>query len=74
MTIVEITALENGSHRNQTGVFNTIPDGWAVIPENIELKNFPFGEVQTKVINGVMTVTKWISGDMPKPYPEMETI
>ena len=74
MTIVEITALENGSHRNQTGVFNTIPEGWAVIPENIELKNFPFGEMETKAIDGVLTVTKWLSGDTPKPYPETEII
>ena len=32
MTIIELAALENGAHRNQTGDFSAIPDGWAVIP------------------------------------------
>lgn len=30
MRIIEIVALENGAHRNQTGSFSTqtIPNGW----------------------------------------------
>ena len=44
--IIEIKALKNGAHRNQTGDFNRIPDGWAVIPDEIETPNFPFGEVE----------------------------
>lgn len=36
MTIIEIAALENGAHRNQTGTFAAIPDGWAVIPEGAD--------------------------------------
>ena len=74
MTIVEIKALENGSHRNQIGKNLTVPEGWAVVPENIELKNFPFGEMETKEIDGVLTVTKWLPGDAPEPYPETEII
>jgi len=36
MTIVEIEALPNGAHRNQTctDVFE-VPDGWAVVPEEL---------------------------------------
>lgn len=47
MKIIEIIALDNGAHRNQTSdtPLNTIPDGWAVIPDDMECENFPFGEV-----------------------------
>ena len=75
MTIVEIKERSNGSHRNETILFGTlssIPDGWAVIPENVETPNFPFGEVTVEEIDGVMTVTKWIAGREPKPFPEIE--
>lgn len=72
MTIIEITALPNGAHRNQTGNFSTIPDGWAVIQDGMETPNFPFGEVDVAEINGVMTVTKWTAGTIPEPEPEPE--
>lgn len=45
--IIEINALDNGSHRNQEGNFFKIPEGWAVIPDDMETPNFPFGEVET---------------------------
>lgn len=48
MRIVEIEALENGSHRNQTGHFDVIPEDWAVIPDDMETPNFPFGEIETE--------------------------
>lgn len=67
MTIIEIQALSNGAHRNQTGTFKTIPDGWAVIPDDMETENFPFGEVTAEEIDGVMTVTKWVAGTKPEP-------
>lgn len=89
MQMIEIAALDNGAHRNQTyhGFF---PDGWAVIPNDMECENFPFGEVEveevihyrdkmvsdedghTEVVQEpytVMTVTKWIAGEMPEPEP-----
>lgn len=72
MTIIEITALSNGAHRNQTGTFSTIPDGWAIIPDGMETPNFPFCEVEVAEINGVMTVTKWTAGTIPEPEPEPE--
>lgn len=64
MKMLEITALENGAHRNQT--FNgVLPDGWAIIPDGMETENFPFGEVTAKKVNGVMTVTVWVAGEIP---------
>lgn len=68
MKIVEIKALENGAHRNQTiyGVI-PVPDGWAVIPDDMVCENFPFGEVEVEDVNGVITVTKWTAGNIPAP-------
>ena len=47
MTIIEIKALENGAHRNQTGNFKTIPDGYAVIPDDMVIPlSFPFVNIE----------------------------
>ena len=70
--IVEIKALDNGSHRNQTGDFIEIPEGWAVIPDDIETPNFPFGEIKTNKIDGVITVIDWTPGTIPEPEPTPE--
>lgn len=74
MRIVEIKALDNGAHNNQTidGVFENIPDGYAVVPDDKECENFPFGEVKVEEIDGVMTVTEWIPGVIPEPEPMPE--
>ena len=66
MRIIEIAQQDNGSHRNQSGDLKIIPEGWAVIPDNMETKNFPFGEVEIEEIDGIMTVTKWITGEIPE--------
>lgn len=66
MLIIEIKALENGAHRNQTGRFSTIPEGWAVMPDDMETQSFPFGEVEAEEKDGVMTVTKWVAGTIPE--------
>ena len=71
MKMIEIVALDNGAHRNQT-FSGVLPDGWAVIPDSLETANFPFGEVTVKAVNGVMTVTKWVPGTVPEPEPEPE--
>lgn len=73
MKIIEIKTLSNGSHRNQMGNFKTIPNGYAVIPDNMETPNFPFGEIEVEEINGVMTVTKWVAGEIPEPEPIPES-
>lgn len=71
MKMIEITALPNGAHRNQT-FSGVLPDGWAVDRNNLCRENFPFGEVEAEEVNGIMTVTKWTAGTMPEPEPEPE--
>lgn len=68
MRMIEITALENGSHRNQThnGV---LPEGWAVIPDDMDTPSFPFGDIIVEEINGTPTVTAWVPGVLPEPAP-----
>ena len=73
MKIIEIQSLSNGGHRNQTGNFTTIPDGWAIVPEELETPNFPFGEVTAKKVDGVMTVTKWVATDIPETEEPIPT-
>ena len=72
MRIIEIAALKNGAHRNQT-VFGEItpPDGWAVIPDNIETQNFPFGDIVVEEIDNIMTVTRWEPGIVPDQEPSV---
>ena len=66
MRIIEIIALANGAHRNQTGKFEAIPEGWAVIPSAMVCENFPFGEIEVEEVDGAMTVTKWVAGEIPE--------
>lgn len=74
MRYIEIAALDNGAHRNQTvnGSWRKIPEGWAVIPADMETDNFPFGEITTEEIDGVPTVTSWTPGEPPEPEEEPE--
>lgn len=71
MTIIEITPLENGAHRNQTGDFSTVPTGWAVIPSDLDTPNFPFGTI-TVDDSTPPHVTSWTAGELPEPTPEPE--
>lgn len=69
MQIIEIAALPNGAHRNQTGTFRTIPDGWAVVPAEIEIPDtFPFVDIEAE--DGM--VTSMTAGVVPEPEPEPE--
>ena len=70
MQIIEIAALPNGAHRNQTGTFrNGLPDGWAVVPDDLEIpETFPF--VTLEVEDGI--VTSMTAGTVPEPEPEPE--
>ena len=69
MRIIEIAALSNGAHRNQTGTFSAVPDGWAILPDGMETPNFPFGEV-TVDNSAPPVVTSWKAGEWPEPEPE----
>ena len=73
MKLIEIVPLDNGAHRNQTpSVAIPVPSGWAVIPDDMETENFPFGDIEVAEIGGVMTVTSWMPGEIPEPEPEPE--
>ena len=45
MRLIEIVSLENGAHRNQECQLSVVPDGWAIIPNEMETPNFPFGNL-----------------------------
>ena len=71
MNIIEIKALENGAHRNQSSnSILLVPEGWAVIPDGMETPNFPFGDITTEKVDGVMTVTSWTAGIIPEVTAE----
>lgn len=69
MRIIEIRTSENGGHRNIDSDISIVPDDWAVIPDDMDTPNFPFGEITVEEIKGVMTVTKWTAGTIPQPAP-----
>lgn len=68
MTIIEITAQDNGAHRNQqSSGLRTIPDGWARVPEDMTIPDtFPFVDIE---VDG-QTVTAMTAGTVPEPEPE----
>lgn len=69
MLIIEIAAQSNGAHRNQSGTFRAIPDGWAEVPSSITIPDtFPFVNIEAE--NGV--VTSMTAGVVPEPEPELE--
>lgn len=72
MRIIEINALKNGAHRNQNHSISSVPDGWAVIPDDMNVpETFPFVDITAE--NGV--VTSIVAGsvpDVPKPHSENE--
>lgn len=64
MNIIEIIALSNGAHKNQTYNGTTVPDGWAVIPDSMEIPDtFPFVNL---TVDG-QTVTSMTAGVIPEP-------
>lgn len=66
MRIIEVKALDNGAHMNQT-FHGVLPTGWAVVPDDLDTPNYPFGTVEVEEIDGRMTVTKWVATDVPTP-------
>ena len=58
MHIIEIEALDNGAHRNQTGGLSTIPSGWAMIPEDMPIpSSYPFVDIEVEG-NVVVSMTE----------------
>lgn len=69
MRIIEISALENGAHRNQNGGVYSVPDGWAAIPDSISIPDtFPFVDIEVED----SVVTAMTAGTVPEPEPEPE--
>ena len=69
MKIIEIQALDNGAHRNQTTTSTTIPTGWAEIPADVAIpETFPFVDLTVEG-NKVVSMT---AGVVPEPEPEPE--
>lgn len=69
MKIIEIQALPNGAHRNQTTTSTTIPTGWAEIPADVAIpETFPFVDL---VVEGSKVVSM-TAGVVPEPEPEPE--
>ena len=65
MRIIEIEAQDNGAHRNQTGSFSIIPDGWALIPATVAVPDsFPFVDIEVK--------GKVVVGMTAREVPEVE--
>lgn len=67
---IKIEKNPDGSHAYQIG--GELQYGWAIIPNDMVFENFPFGEVTTDEIDGVMTVTSWTPGTIPEPEQETE--
>lgn len=66
MLIVEIATLNNGAHRNQNCSLSYIPEGWAVVPDTIEVPGtFPFVDIE---VDG-QTVITMTPGVVPEPEP-----
>lgn len=72
MRLIKIMAAENGAHENQTCNLAVVPDGWAVIPDEMVCENFPFGEI-TVDSSVPPVVTSWTPGEMPEPEKEQPT-
>ena len=71
MRIIEIQALSNGAHRNQTTTSTTIPTGWAEIPADVAIpETFPFVDLVVEG-NKVVSMTAGVVPD-PEPHPEPE--
>ena len=81
MHIIEVKALDNGAHRNQNGGISTIPDGWAVIPDDMEIPDtFPFvnitveGQVVTSMSPGVVPEPEDPITPDPTPEEKIQTL
>ena len=66
MLIIEINALENGAHRNQTGDNIPVPNGWAEVSSEIVIPDtFPF--VDLVFDEGTRKIVELIPGVVPEP-------
>lgn len=65
--ITRIEAYDNGAHANQSVTPKIIPEGWAAVPDDMEVpETFPFVSI---TVDG-QTVTGMTAGEVPPPQPE----
>lgn len=74
MLIIELQALANGSHRNQSGASLHPPEGWAVVPPELEVearRYLPFIDltVESGKIVGVDQGPVPEPEELPEPEP-----
>lgn len=70
MRIIEIKSLKNGAHRNQNVALSKVPEGWAMIPDDMEIPStFPFVDIEAE--DGV--VVSMTAGVMPERPTRKET-
>lgn len=73
MRLIKIEAETSGGHAYQTiDRISQIPKGWAVVPDDMETPNMPYGDITVEEIDGVMTVTSWVARENPEPIIEPE--
>ena len=75
MRIIKIEKTSKDAHLWQSAdVELKIPNGWAVIPDDMETPNLPYGDIVVEEIEGVPTVTSWTPREMPEvvPTPDVE--
>ena len=72
MRLIKIESFDNGGHYcNTVENMSKVPEGWAVIPDDMETPNLPYGDIEVEDIDGVPTVTSWTPREMPE-VPEAE--
>lgn len=72
MIIIKNTPQKNGAYQNCFGNFTTIPDGWSLIPENINIPDtFPFMEVVWNENNNIINLLpkEYVITSTPKQLP-----
>ena len=73
MKIIKISSLENGAHCNQE-IYSVdssafpVPAGWAILPDDMDTPNFPFGDV-TVDDSTPPVVQTWTPLPIPEPEP-----
>lgn len=72
MKIIEIEPLSNGAHRNQQGEFKRVPEGWAVIPENMAVPiTFPFVDITVEEIQEQIRTVEYTENEDGSEIPNI---
>ena len=65
MILVKIETNGVGHLAQTIDRISKIPEGWAIVPDDMETPNFPYGDITVEEVDGVMVVTKWVAKDKP---------